>query len=115
MVSRTAQVKRIAGCFGKQRFNTYTMAQRLARRQNRRKDEGFAPYACPHCGGFHVGTNQAGGPPNAKLRDIRKSYAVWASNGSAEELVGYSNHADGEDLVRHIGPGWKVTRICQKR
>ncbi|MBS0380139.1 MAG: hypothetical protein JSS29_16785 [Proteobacteria bacterium] len=114
-MSRGNQMRRVSSCLGKQRFMTYGFAAKMARAQNRRKEEGYAPYACQHCGGFHVGTSIGGRRPPIKVHDLRKVYAVWASNGGPEQLVGYSSHANGEDLVRFVGPGWNITRITEKR
>jgi hypothetical protein len=46
------------GCVGKQRFETYSEAARIASRSVKRKETIARAYHCKHCNGFHWGTSQ---------------------------------------------------------
>jgi hypothetical protein len=46
---------RDASCNGKQRFDTYSEAERIARRSRRNRDGSKTAYHCQHCNGFHWG------------------------------------------------------------
>lgn len=51
--------KRLSSCDGKQRFDSFEMANRVATRPNRLHCRR-APYRCPHCHGFHLGEPSMG-------------------------------------------------------
>lgn len=42
-------------CDGKQRFSSFSDANRIARRSSRRRDKPMRAYRCPSCHGFHFG------------------------------------------------------------
>lgn len=45
-----------AGCTGKERFRSWTAAERIATRRNRIKDATrLTAYRCRFCQGFHIG------------------------------------------------------------
>lgn len=52
---RTKAEHRAAGCEGKQRFETWSAANRVTRRRNRAHRQVFSIYRCTHCRGFHLG------------------------------------------------------------
>jgi hypothetical protein len=59
-VSTTASQPTTRACAGKQRFSTYTEADReawfeMARRRNPDPDFMLAAHFCPRCGGWHIG------------------------------------------------------------
>lgn len=116
MVINTAQKNRISACEGKARFETFARAKRTASRQAHKHSGKFAPYACSHCGSFHVGSTVAGGTPRGFGLDLRQRYQVFARGpDGVEQSVGYCNHPDGSMLVRCLGAGWAVTRVAPKR
>lgn len=49
---------RLAGCTGKHRDDTRSVASRVAGRPNKRKTDRqrTEPYRCPHCRGWHIGS-----------------------------------------------------------
>jgi hypothetical protein len=111
-----AQKKRVSACEGKTKFETFARARRTASRQAHKHAERFSPYACSHCGAFHVGTSVSGGTPSDKMSDVRQRYVVFAAGPDGKETkVGYCNHADGSGLARYLGAGWRVTRVLPKR
>lgn len=60
-----------SACSGKRRFESFGLAQSVAKRSNRRHDGAHLhPYHCRHCRGFHVGQHNghSGGrrPPRAE-------------------------------------------------
>ena len=46
-----------AQCHGKQGFQSYALAAKVARRGSQSKDVPVSAYSCPHCGKFHVGSS----------------------------------------------------------
>ena len=51
--------KRASSCQGKERFDSFAMAKKVADRPNRLHCRR-APYRCPHCHGFHLGEPSMG-------------------------------------------------------
>lgn len=51
--------KRRSSCDGKERFDSFQMANKVATRPNRLHCRR-APYHCPHCHGFHLGEPSMG-------------------------------------------------------
>lgn len=51
--------KRASSCDGKERFDSFALANRVASRPNRLHCRR-TPYRCPHCGGYHLGTPSLG-------------------------------------------------------
>ena len=43
-------------CAGKQRFETWALANEIAKRSRRRRVSNRHPYRCCHCNGFHIGS-----------------------------------------------------------
>jgi len=43
------------GCVGKQRFDSFSRANEIARKTASRRPGKFSAYHCPHCAGFHYG------------------------------------------------------------
>jgi hypothetical protein len=43
-------------CDGKQRFETYRLAEEVAKRSRRRRESNRHVYRCRHCDGFHIGS-----------------------------------------------------------
>lgn len=43
-------------CDGKQHFDTYAMAEEVARRSRRRRNSNRHVYRCRNCNGFHIGS-----------------------------------------------------------
>lgn len=60
-------------CKGKDRFDTFDQAAKVARDMCRRKDGGLQAYRCPHCeGGYHIGgTGLRGQKRQARARRLR--------------------------------------------
>jgi hypothetical protein len=57
-----------ASCQGKARFATFAAAEQQARLSGRRKHRALQPYACPFCGGYHIGGGRkSAGRPRAEL------------------------------------------------
>lgn len=57
-MSSAPRINPAAQCYGKLRFNTFTSADRAARRSRRSKARDSQPlqaYHCHSCSGFHVG------------------------------------------------------------
>ncbi len=60
------------GCEGKERFLTFTQAERVARLARRRKNASRQVYRCRHCQGFHFGS---------ALKRKRRSYMIDINTG----------------------------------
>lgn len=58
----------IASCDGKVKFDTYDLADSVAKRRTRRNSLRPAVYHCLFCGGFHIGN----GKPKLTRADRRK-------------------------------------------
>ncbi len=43
-------------CDGKQRFETWALANEIASRSRRRRESNRHAYRCDHCNGFHIGS-----------------------------------------------------------
>lgn len=43
-----------ASCHGKERFGTWSLAQKVGRHR-RRAEKNCGAYRCPACGGYHLG------------------------------------------------------------
>ena len=112
-----SRLRRAAGCEGKKRFSTFTLAARTAHRQAHRKSEKFSAYACQFCGGFHVGTHVGDNSNPRGAPDSRQRYAVFAARGPGRDtLVGFSNAPDGGRIAELIrAEGWMVTRVVERR
>lgn len=63
-------------CEGKERFETYTVADRVAVRRNKGGRKG-RPYRCCFCAGFHIGLPFGGQARRAGFR-LRRREAVEA-------------------------------------
>lgn len=63
-------------CNGKRRYSSYNVADEMAKRTRRQTEEAVAAYHCPHCHGFHVGTQNNG----AREYRHRKIDACSSSN-----------------------------------
>jgi hypothetical protein len=50
----------VRDCDGKQRFDSYSFAARLARRSRRKGDTNRSVYHCRACNGFHIGSQLPG-------------------------------------------------------
>lgn len=58
----------VVGCNGKTAYETFLIADRIARKVRRFNEKSFvAPYHCVHCNHFHIGENREHGK-----RDRRK-------------------------------------------
>jgi hypothetical protein len=117
MKSSRSQVKRISGCEGKARFETFSMAEQTAHRQAQHKEGRFVAYACSFCGGFHVGTKLGDQVRASQGFDGRQRYAVYACDEFGREtIVGFTNDVDGGRVAEIIcaEPGWMVTRIIDR-
>lgn len=49
---------RAIGCEGKERFDSYTLANRVLVARNRNRRLNRSPYHCQFCKGWHLGTNK---------------------------------------------------------
>lgn len=110
-------VRRLSGCDGKQRFETYSLAEQMAHRQARRKKRKFMPYACHFCAGFHVGTTFGETLRAVAGFDGRQRYAVYVMDDHGREaLVGFTNDKDGGHVAEIIKaePTWRITRIVDR-
>jgi len=47
----------VATCSGKHRFTSHGRARKAATRSAHRHCERIAPYHCPHCSGWHIGSH----------------------------------------------------------
>jgi hypothetical protein len=78
-------VRRVAGCEGKIRFNTFSRAKATAKKSAQRHEGKYTAYPCRLCGGFHIGSH-IGRPKDARktLRLVRISaeeiFRAWARN-----------------------------------
>lgn len=107
----SAVVHRKSACEGKHRFATFSLAEQTAHMQSQRHKGQFSAYACKHCGGFHVGTQFAGGVPR-RYRVRRHPFTVYARDPhGVEHLIGYTQTADGGYPAKSLADGWKLTRI----
>jgi hypothetical protein len=108
--------KRLAGCEGKERFPTFTLARRTAHRQAQKKKQRFMAYACQFCGGFHVGTHVGSDESVRGAPDSRQRYAVYAARDRERStLVGYTNSADGGAVAKMVTEeGWRITNIVDR-
>jgi hypothetical protein len=110
-------IKRAAGCEGKERFDSFALAQQTAHRQAQRKKRKFMPYTCHFCAGFHVGSTFGEHVRASVGFDGRQRYAVYATDRfGRESLVGFASGADGGPVARIINaePGWRVTRLVDR-
>lgn len=59
-------------CEGKERFTTFSLADRMARKSSRRHDKTLRlrAYRCGDCGGYHVGSS-VGGSKSARAPRFR--------------------------------------------
>lgn len=48
----------IASCDGKVKFDTFDLAESVAKRRTRRNNLRPAVYHCQFCGGFHIGNSK---------------------------------------------------------
>lgn len=55
----SAEDKRASSCDGKERFDSFQLANKVAVRHNRQHCRRTS-YRCPHCGGYHLGTPSLG-------------------------------------------------------
>ena len=114
---KLATVKRISGCEGKARFETFSIAEEMAHRQAQRHDAKFVPYPCTFCGGFHVGTTLGERARAAAGFDGRQRYAVYAMDVHGREaLIGFTNDEHGGRVAEIINaePGWRVTCVVDR-
>lgn len=51
---------RASQCDGKQRFDTFSQAERVAKRKRSDNVKGRQAYRCQHCHGFHIGSRSGG-------------------------------------------------------
>lgn len=119
MKAMTANVKRVASCEGKKRFETFSRAAKTAHRQAQHKTGKYMAYACQYCGGFHVGTHIASdlSRPGSHF-DGRQQFAVYAADAEGREsLIGFAATSDGGRVAELISaePGWFITRIVERR
>ena len=63
-------IRRLSGCQGKERFQTFTLAQEVAHKVSRRRSARVNAYHCPICSGFHVGSTVRK-RENIKLKQLR--------------------------------------------
>ena len=111
-------VRRLSGCDGKHRFTSFNRARRIAHRQAQNTGGKYEAYACPDCGGFHVGTHLGRGSESIAWIDPRLPYIVYARDAEGHEVVvGRSNKPDGGRTAEVINaePGWEVTRVVKRR
>lgn len=94
------QERRVASCDGKERFATFTLAERTAHRQAQKRKRKFSAYACHLCGGFHVGTH-LGSDPRLIRSDPRYPYIVFVRNEAGSEFIfGWANVPDGGRMAQ---------------
>ena len=83
-------------CAGKAAFGGYRPAEAarrfVARGNTRRKADRLAPYACRHCGGWHLGPVR--GRPRRKYRDFRSKEKAMTT--AAREAV------DREEMAARV-------------
>lgn len=109
---------RASGCEGKERFNTFAMATRVARRRSNRKSARFMAYHCKFCGGAHIGTSNMKGESSSTGIDPRQRFVVYAMNSERREvLIGYSNQDDGGEVAKRVTAteGWRVSRVVDRK
>lgn len=53
---KPAPVEVVAGCFGKDRFETHDRAMQVVNKGNRAHDVRLNVYKCKNCKYFHIGT-----------------------------------------------------------
>src|SRR5438309_9438664 len=109
MVKRSpARLRRAAGCEGKTRFSTFSLAARLAHRQAQRKNGKFRAYPCQFCGGFHVGTHVGVEEDVRGAPDSRQRYLVFAIKDGREAMMGFTNTPDGGQIAEILKTeGWR--------
>jgi len=110
-------VKRMSGCEGKERFDSFSLAETMAHRQAQRRKTKFVAYPCNFCAGFHVGTTLGERVRASHGFDGRQRYAVYAMDEHGREsLVGFTNDESGGRVAEIIKaePGWKVTFVIDR-
>ena len=110
-------VKRMSGCEGKERFDSFSLAETMAHRQAQRRKQKFMAYACNFCAGFHVGTTLGEKVRASNGFDGRQRYAVYATDQHGREaLIGFTNDQDGGRVAEIINaePGWRVSCIVDR-
>ena len=110
-------MKRVSGCDGKERFNSFSLAEETAHRQAQRRKQKFTAYPCNFCAGFHVGTTLGERVRATHGFDGRQRYAVYARDEHGREaLIGFTNAEGGGQVADIINaePGWRVTRIVDR-
>lgn len=111
-------IRRISGCEGKERFDTFSLAEQTAHRQAQRRKGKFVAYVCNFCAGFHVGTTLGERVRASVGFNGRQRYAVYACDEFGREtLIGFTNDATGGKVAEIIcaEPGWMVTRIIDRQ
>lgn len=112
--SINAQQRRVAGCEGKRRWDSFTEARNAASSASRNNGEPMAAYHCTLCHGFHIGGSHL---EAARLTDRRQPFRVFAHNGDGVECyVGRSPDREAAKMKEVLSQdGWTVTRVVEGR
>lgn len=117
MKLRTAKVEqRQASCDGKERFVSFSRAEKAAKKVAAHYETATRAYYCTSCHVFHVGSANA---PGARRLDIdpRQPFLVFAVKaGRTERCIGRAPTPDGGKLAELLKQdGWTVTRVRRGR
>jgi hypothetical protein len=67
----------VRGCGGKRAYESFTVAERMAKRTNRgREDAHVEAYHCRHCNHFHVGENTRYAQRRSHMRTIATMFLL---------------------------------------
>jgi hypothetical protein len=114
---KARSTKRLSSCDGKQRFDSFALAERIAHQQARHREGKFVAYPCNFCAGFHIGTTLGEKARAMGGFDGRHRYAVYVMDDHGREaLVGFTNDKAGGHVAEIIKeePTWRITRIVDR-